>query len=385
MYSVSGFGEMMLDTVRMEAYVRALRNVVRPNSVVLDIGTGTGIFAILAHKFGARRVIAVEPNDAIHVAREIAIANNCSDAIEFHQNFSTQLNLSEPADVILSDLRGVLPHYEQHIPTIVDARARLLAPGGVMISQRDDLWISVIEAENAYRSISGPWIENFYDLDMRAGARLMVNRWTRIAATASQLLAEPVHAGTFDYQTIESPDFSVEVDLLVLRDGIAHGLCVWFDATLAEGIGFSNAPGLPDAVRPIYRNAFFPFVSPVALSTNDTLKATLKADLIGGDYVWRWHTIVWGRGDPLRIKANFHQSTLAGESLSTEKLRKRAAGHVPQLNEDGYIDETILQLMDEGLPLGEISRRIAASHAGRFRDWQQALARVGELSIRYSR
>lgn len=385
MYSVNGFGEMMLDTVRMDAYVRALRNAVQPNSVVLDIGTGTGIFAILAHKFGARRVIAVEPNDAIHVAREIAIANNCASAIEFHQEFSTQLKMSEPADVILSDLRGVLPHYEQHIPTIVDARARLLAPGGVMISQRDDLWISVIEAESSYRAISEPWIENPYDLDMRAGARLMVNRWVRVAATASQLLAEPMHGGTFDYQTIESPDFSAEVELRVWRDGTAHGLCVWFDATLAEGIGFSNAPGSPDSARPIYRNAFFPFMSPVALSVNDTLKTTLKADLIGGDYIWRWRTKVLEQGDPQRVKADFHQSTLAGEPLSTAKLRKRAAGHVPQLTEDGQIDEAILQLMGEGLSLGEISQRIAAGHPGRFRDWQQALARVGDLSTRYSR
>ncbi len=86
---------MIGDSVRMDAYAQALRQVVKPNSVVLDIGTGTGIFAMLACKFGARRVYAIEPNDAVQVARETAIINGFAERIEFFQALSTQVTLPE--------------------------------------------------------------------------------------------------------------------------------------------------------------------------------------------------------------------------------------------------------------------------------------------------
>ena len=90
MYSVADYGIMIADRVRMEAYMQALRSAVRPGGVVVDIGTGTGIFALLACRFGARRVYAIEPNDAIQVAREIARANGYAERIEFLQMLSTR-------------------------------------------------------------------------------------------------------------------------------------------------------------------------------------------------------------------------------------------------------------------------------------------------------
>ena len=74
-YTVADYGAMIVDPVRMDRYARALEQAVRPDAVVVDIGTGTGIFALLACRFGARRVYAIEPDDVIQVAREIAGAN----------------------------------------------------------------------------------------------------------------------------------------------------------------------------------------------------------------------------------------------------------------------------------------------------------------------
>ena len=68
-YSLYGYGEMIADRVRMNAYAEALRQTVKPGSVVLEIGTGPGIFAILACQLGAGRVIAIESDEIIQVAR----------------------------------------------------------------------------------------------------------------------------------------------------------------------------------------------------------------------------------------------------------------------------------------------------------------------------
>src|SRR4030081_2694886 len=92
-YSLRNYGGMIGDRVRVEAYSRALRSVIRPGSVVVDIGTGPGIFAVLACQLGARRVFAIEANPVIQVAREIAVANHCADKIEFFEDISTNVKL----------------------------------------------------------------------------------------------------------------------------------------------------------------------------------------------------------------------------------------------------------------------------------------------------
>ena len=110
------------------AYKRALQDAVTTDSVVLNIGAGTGLFALLAAQLGVRRVIAIEANDVIDLGRRFARDNGLAGQIDFIQALSTEVTLDEPADVIISDLRGVLPLFQHHIPTIVDARQRFLAP-----------------------------------------------------------------------------------------------------------------------------------------------------------------------------------------------------------------------------------------------------------------
>ena len=61
MYSLHFYGQMLAGEVRVNAYAEALRRVVRADSIVLDLGCGPGLFALLACKFGARHVYAVEP------------------------------------------------------------------------------------------------------------------------------------------------------------------------------------------------------------------------------------------------------------------------------------------------------------------------------------
>ena len=113
---------MIGDGVRMAAYRRALSSSVRPDCVVLDIGTGTGIMAMLALRYGARRVYAIEPANIIQVARETAAANGMQDRIVFVQDLSSRASLPERVDLIVEDLRGASPWHGTHLLDVMDAR-----------------------------------------------------------------------------------------------------------------------------------------------------------------------------------------------------------------------------------------------------------------------
>lgn len=313
MYSVHFYGQMLRDTARMDAYTAALRRAVKPDSVVMDLGCGVGVFALLACKLGARRVYAVEPENIIGLAREAAAANGFSDRIEFFEKLSTEITLSEPATIIISDLRGVLPWFEQSISSIIDARERLLAPGGVLIPRRDVLWAAVVEASQQYEEIVSPWRAQC-DLDLSPGRQLVTNTWRKSRIKPEQLLTEPVCWTTLDYNEVSSPGVRAEISWHAAREGTAHGVAVWFDSELAEGIRFSNHPAAPET---IYGIGFFPFTEPVEVSEGERITLRLAANLVNDGYVWRWDTDVAGR-------ASFKQSTFFGVPLSTSQLRKSA-------------------------------------------------------------
>jgi protein arginine N-methyltransferase 1 len=381
-YSIAGYAAMIADAVRMDAYVQALRNAVKPDSVVLDIGSGTGIFALLACKFGARRVYAIEPDSAIEVARESAARNGCADRIDFIQDVSTRVTLPERADVLISDLRGILPLFQHHIPSIRDARRRLLTPGAALIPCRDTLWAAVVEAPDLYARQVTPWGDHTYGLDLEASRRLLVNTWNKGKVAPGQLLVPPQCWAKLDYATVEDADLGGTLTWTATRPGTGHGLSVWFDAVLAEGLTITNAPGAPEL---IYGSAFFPWPEPVVLDAGDSVAVAFRADPVGDDYVWRWDSRVFGPGQFGQIKASFKQSTFFAMPLASRQLQQRAASHVPTLTEDGRLDQFILALMDGQSSLEAIARRTAARFPERFPHWQDALTRVGDLSVQYSR
>jgi protein arginine N-methyltransferase 1 len=349
---------------------------------VLDIGTGIGMFALMACQCGAARVYAIDPGDLIDLARELAAANGYADRIHFIQGISTRITLPEPVDVIVSDLHGSLPFFQQIIPSIVDARQRFLAPGGRLIPQEDTLWAAVVELPEVYEKHISAWKEDVYGLDLRAARPLAINQGYPARVTPEDMMAPAQCWWTLNFHTVAEPDARDEITWTTDRAGTAHGIVLWFDALLAPGVSFSNRPGESPGV---YASFFFPWPEPVNLEAGDVVSVNLAANLVGDDYIWRWDTRVLDQGQPGQVKAEFRQSSLEGTVLSPPALRQRAHSHVPNLSQDGQIDGVILGLMDGKNSLGEIARRAAAEFPARFAGEGAALARAGELSLKYGR
>jgi type I protein arginine methyltransferase len=376
-YSISQYGSMIEDRVRVDSYAQALRRAIRPGSVVLDIGTGTGIFALLACKYGAGRVYAVDPSEAIELARQMAVTNGMSDRIVFIQDLSTRTTLPELVDVLVSNIGGVLPFLEQHLPSIMDARRRFLKPGGALIPLEDRLFAAIVEAPDVYRRHMLPWENNPYDLDLTLGREIMTSTWIKQRVKPDQLLVEPALCQRIDYRTVESAGFSAELGWKAVRAGTAHGLSLWFDSTLAEGISFSNAPAAPEMV---FGAAFFPLRTPVRLAIGDTVSVKLRATLVGDDYVWNWDTVAAASPPQGETISSFEQSTFFADPTSPTQLKKRAAHFRPVRNIEGEIDFAVLGLMNGNTRLEQIAEELILRFPGRFKDLQEALARAGEIS-----
>jgi protein arginine N-methyltransferase 1 len=370
---------MIVDCTR-QAYAWALQNAIRPDSVVLDVGTGTGFFALLACSFGARKVYAIEHSTVIQVAREIAAANGFENRIEFLQGLSTEISLPESVDVIVSDIRGSLPLFRQCPSALIDARRRFLAPGGRMIPNCETLWAAVVEAEETYKGFTQPWDDTIHGIRMDAARRFALNTWGNARVKPEQLLVEPMQWASLGYLNLESPDVGARLEFVTKRDGVGHGLSVWFDAVMADGIAFSNAPGAPET---IYGRRFYPWTRPVELRAGDLVIVDLRAQLVGENYIWSWNTEVRSPEPSGTLKAVFRQSTFAGQPFSPEYLRRRSANHVPESTEEVRMDRFILELADGSRSLGDIAARLQERFPDRFLKTGEALSKAADVLEKY--
>jgi len=384
-YSLSEYGSMIVDKVRMDPYAFALKAAIKSDSIVLDIGAGTGIHSLLACKFGARRVYAVEINDAIHLGRELAEVNGYADRIKFIQDLSTRVVLPERVDVIVSDLRGVLPLLGSHIPSIIDARQRHLKEGGALIPRRDFMWIALVEARNVYSDIVEAW-DHPYGLPMEPAKRIALNSWSHDnteSIRAANLLTIPQKWADLNYSTIIDPNVECS-DMLfkTSRNGTAHGWLAWFDAELAEGIGFSCGPE-ESKIAEVYGRGLFPLSKPVAIAEGDSVNLTIEAKLIDKEYEWRWHTRIVSREDPGLEKADFVQATDFDSVLRADRIAELVSNNRPSLVEETQIDSFVLGRLDGKSSYKEIAAATRRAFPERFVDDLDVLKYVYGLIHEY--
>jgi len=380
MYDILDYGRMISHSVRFHGYVEALRRSVKPGSVVLDIGTGPGIMALFACRFGARKVYAIESEPVIHIAREAAIRNGFAAQIEFIEGLSTKVDLPEHVDVIVCDLNGALPWCQQHLPSVADARQRFLAPGGVIIPKKESVWLGVVESPLSYADHVQAW-ETGHGFDMQAARDLAINTRQAVRLAPECLLAPPQCGVVLDFMQVEGPNSTAEATLVVTRPGIGHGLLVWFDCMLSDEIFFSNAPGYNKGV---YGQTFFPWAQPVMLEAGDVVRLNLRWNLLANNYVCQWITRVLHQGDKTDVRASFDQSDFRSFPISLPSLRKGGETFVPRCNGEASIDRFILTAMNGKASVGEIAACLSEHFPAHFEARSEALDRVARISRAYS-
>ena len=380
MYSLADYGAMIADSVRTGSYIRAIKAAVCPGSVVVDVGSGSSFFSLVACRAGARRVYAIDQADIIQLGRQLATANGFGDRIEFFQEDSRQIQLPERADVIVSDLRGALPFHGNAIVTLEDARRRFLGEKGILIPHRDTLYAAIVELQKFYDEINSVWQRRVEHLDLSPALTSIFNDLYVTRVTSDQLITEPQAWCVLEYTKSPSPRASATLCFRPARNATAHGIALWFDSQLFEDIGFSCAPSGP---RTVYGQGFLPWPQPVSLSAGREIQVELHADPVGGDYVWRWETRLFdeGKGEV----QHFQQSTLQGARFSPNWLHRHAADFVPVLSEAGEAERWLLQAMDGSRTLEAIAREAVERFPNVFSRPEDAFRRAARLAGKFSR
>lgn len=357
MYTVHDFARMAADGARMDAFAKAIARAVKPGSIVVDLGAGTGIFSLLAAKAGAKRVHAIDPNPAIFLLPELARATGVADRITIHHALSAEVDLPERADVIVSDLRGATALNGDYLTAIRHARARFLRPGGTLIPQIDRLVVALVEADGMWRWLSSTWeayeARGLPSAPIRASIVNALHQDIMAPIAASDLLSEPARWGTVDWATHDTPVVDGTVDVAIRRRGVAHGLCVWFETTLVDDIGFDTRPG----VDSVYSRVFLPLPAPIEVDAGESAKLTLRAHVRGER--WAWEGRIGAKGDA----RSFRQSTFFGLPTDPAALLRESSAHKPSCSPTAQRLQTLLAAMDGQRTVAELVDLVTATLA----------------------
>lgn len=253
---------MLNDRVRTDAYVRAIRETVRPGDVVLDLGTGIGVFAVAAAQAGARQVYALEAGAMAGAAAAVFAANGVADRITLLRRWSTDVVLGEPVDVLVTETLGGDPWEEGFLHLVADASKRFLRPHARIIPSRVQ-WLAQplavpVERQHAARFLPATvakWTD-WYGIEFGPLAGLS-------DPDACVTMQAPRDAS--DWHRPSPPALLADVDVgravalartasartVVTGDGIVDGVLLYWEADLAPGVRLLTAPagGAPTSWR----------------------------------------------------------------------------------------------------------------------------------------
>ncbi|KAJ2452738.1 hypothetical protein EV183_002717 [Coemansia sp. RSA 2336] len=261
--------QMLQDKVRTEGYrdfIYDSRDIFQ-GKVVLDVGCGTGILSMFAARAGAAKVIAVDNSDIIHKARANVIENGLDNVITLVKGRIEDLELPvKQVDIIISEWMGYFLLFEAMLDSVLVARDRYLAPGGLLAPSASYIYLTAISDQEYMDERANYW-DDVYGFKMSAmkergpvkEADVDVVPSSAVVATRA-LIAEIDH-GTATPATL---DFTSSFTIQATQSATIHALLGYFDVAFSR-VQATCGPSREELAQPVYTSDGSAAVAPKAL------------------------------------------------------------------------------------------------------------------------
>ncbi len=359
---------LLLDAVRVSAYARAIREVVGPNDVVADIGTGSGVLAVLAAKAGARKVYAVELGGVADLAARVFRDNHVDDRIELLRGDARDVQFAEPPTVIVSETLGSFG-IDENILALFKLLKPRCAPNVRFLPNTLRMYFAPVWDDGLAMEL--PRLSDIEGVDLGEVRKRLVQRPTAQYLNPNQLCGPGVCAASFALSEDELPK-TYKATLSVERACKVNTIGSWFETDLTAGITLSTSPYLP---RTSWMNIKFPLIPELTLSADSKLEIEIEPRLGGGRGLWSWTASVGSetrKGDVLSSSGgslkDFAQQIGIGLVAGNSFLGS------PQL--DAW---TAILNGDVGGSIESMAARLLAAKPGRYADLPDAREEVLRL------
>ena len=261
---------MLHDRHRCRTFGRAISATVKPGDTVVDVGTGTGILALLAARQGAKRVLAVDNSPSLRVAQDVVRHNGLESTIKCRDLDACEDPLPRiRADVIICELLGCFG-IDEGITTVAARWCKsILKKTGVFIPNNCTLYVAPVECREVSDSLRF-WSRRRYGIDFSPFLESAYNCVYHMPEVPFRFLAEPATLTHMDFHTLKSPRIRASAEQTINESGTMHGYIGWFSSDLCDGIKITNDPHEPETHwHPVFMPVKPVRVSPGASTTFD--------------------------------------------------------------------------------------------------------------------
>jgi SAM-dependent methyltransferase len=268
---------MVSDRRRTDAFAEAIHEVVSEGDLVLDVGTGTGILAMLAARRGAKHVHAIDQANVVEVARKLIQHNGLEERITVVEGNAKDLDLGQRVDVLVSEWLGQMAFEENMLGDVIRARDVNLKPGGKMLPSGVEVLFAPISDPELYEK-GGPgfWRTTLHSIDFSPleAAELGQARAQRTNILPETLLSPGQTAVALELAsaTKESPWQIGTLEFQIERDAVFHGFAGWFVAQLSPSVSLDTGPAFPVTH---WSQTYFPF-PPVEVKAGEILRVDFE-------------------------------------------------------------------------------------------------------------
>lgn len=238
---------MIADEVRTRMFGEAIASLCRPDTVAIDVGSGSGILSLFAARAGARKIYALELTSMIEDAQQIAADNGFGEQITFVRGDAAEFEAPEPVDLIFSEWAGMFLIDEyRHYEAYCQIRDRFLKPSGAAIPGKSSIFIAPVDNSQLYTERGfGFWKNPIhgFDFSVARNRQLATPRRIIVDARSSCLLGE-YKLATIDCRKegVGAFFFETEFTHRYTAASACHGFVGYFDLELAPGIVLDTSP-----------------------------------------------------------------------------------------------------------------------------------------------
>jgi len=242
------------NAVYNDAICRALKKA-GPDIRCMDIGSGSGLLAMMLARGGAKQIHTIESVKAISMmARKITSDNGYGNEIEVLNMMSTEVvigeEMKEKANLCVSEIVDVGLLGEFCLPTMQHAKEELLTEGAIVIPCAASVYACLVEVARRphalRRALSGDEVEKAanggFDLTGFNTFASETYEQLNLNSLEHKRLTAPFKVFDFDLRGGQELERERIASLTVTQGGQCHGVCFWFDLHLDEESHFSTAP-----------------------------------------------------------------------------------------------------------------------------------------------
>jgi len=151
-FSLLHAASLLSQRARLLKFKSAIQLVVQSDSYVVDLGTGTGVLALLAAQARARRVTGIDVNpDSVEYARLAASSNGLQATVDFRVCHFREFVPEESADLVICEMLSSLMLVEQQVDACNYAVENFLKKEGTILPRNATVYVAPVECPSIWQ------------------------------------------------------------------------------------------------------------------------------------------------------------------------------------------------------------------------------------------